>query len=307
MAHSTTTDFKDFFTGEQYFGAIGMHNLSRPLSLKSCHTRNITAYHVFLPLSPSGSDRAGKFELAEFELLTAELSARLWKKYNGSIYMLTDTSCAEYFYAKHLESVYDGIFPILDRKGFGIDSNKYWASGKIQALTKVKTPCAIIDLDMMVWESLDLSECDLAAAHTEHLNEWLYPDPSFFVMSPMYQFPRQWDYTVEPLNTSFVYFADGALRDDYTYQSIRFMQYERDTPNDGFSCMIFAEQRILAMCAAQRQAKIKTFLDYNNLSAKQNLMTHLWAGKKLLLSEPSVEKKYNTLCRKKIDEVKGLL
>lgn len=61
------------------------------------------------------------------------------------------------------------------------------------------------------------------------------------------------------------------------------------------------------MCAAQRQAKIKTFLDYDNLSAKQNLMTHLWTGKKLLLSEPSVEKKYNILCRKKIDEVKGLL
>lgn len=295
--------FKGFFTGEQCFGAVGMHNLSRPLADAQSLPQKVIAYHTFLPLSHYGADSPEELNLAEFELLTAELSARLWKKYNGPIYMLTDALGAEYFRQRHFEDIYDGILPILDARNFGIDLNKYWAFGKIQALTKIKAPCAIIDLDMLIWKPLNLMECGLAATHIEHLNEWLYPDTSFFIMSPKYQFPQEWNYSIEPLNTSFVYFADDALKEDYTQQSIRFMQYERDTPNDGFSCMIFAEQRILTMCAAQHQVKVKTFLDYDNLSAKQDIITHLWSGKKLIRLEKSVEKKYITLCQKKIDEI----
>lgn len=298
--------FKGFFSGEQCFGAVGMHNLSRPLADVPSLPHKVTAYHTFLPLSHYCADNPEELELAEFELLTMELSARLWKKYNGPIYMLTDVLGAEYFREKHFENIYDGILPILDAKNFGIDLSKYWAFGKIQALTKIKTPCAIIDLDMLIWKPLDLSECGLATTHAEHLNEWLYPDTSFFIMSPKYIFPPQWDYSIEPLNTSFVYFADDALKEDYTQQSIRFMQYERDTPNDGFSCMIFAEQRILAMCAAQHNIKVKTFLDYDNLSVKQDSMTHLWSGKKLIRLEKSVEREYITLCKRKIKEIQTL-
>lgn len=300
------TEFKKFFTGEQCFGAVGMHNLSRPLAAVPCCAHKVTAYHAFLPLLRSDVDNPEELELPEFELLTAELSARLWKKYNGPIYLLTDATGAEYFRKKSFEGIYDGILPVLDGKSFGINLNKYWASGKIQALTKIKAPCAILDLDMLIWKPLDLFDCGLAAAHTEHLNERLYPNTSFFDMSPKYQFPKQWNYSIEPLNTSFVYFADDALKEDYTQHSIRFMQYERDTPNDGFSCMIFAEQRILAMCAAQNRVKVKTFLDKDNLSAKQDIMTHLWSGKRLIRLQKSVEKEYIALCRKKIDEIQSL-
>lgn len=299
-------EFKDFFTGEKCFGAIGMHNFSKPLAADLRRTDAVTAYHVFLTTPyycNSGSEK--ELELEEFELLTAKLSACLWKRYNGPIYMLTDPRGAEYFYKMHLDRIYDGILPILDARNYGINAKKFWASGKIQALTKIQTPCVVLDMDMIVWKVLDLSGCSLAASHIEHLDERLYPDIPFFLMSPRYQFPKQWNYNVEPLNTSFVYFADNALKDYYSQQSIRFMQYERDTPNDGFTCMIFAEQRILAMCAEEKKAKVKTFLDYDNLAEKQDIMTHLWSGKKLLYYDKDVEEEYIRLCRQKIEEVQS--
>lgn len=293
-------DLQGFLNGDCSYGAVGMHNLTRPLPDASRREEPVTAYHVLLTdpyLICRGEE---EFRMRGYEKVTAELSARLWRRYNGPIYLLTDRRGAMYFREIGMDQFYDGVDSSLDGQRYCIDLKKFWAAGKVQALLQVHAPCAVIDLDMLVWQPLDLDGCQLAAAHTEPVLEWLYPPFSTFLMSPRYDFPKQWDPAAEPLNTSFVYFADEGFKDDYASQSIRFMRFERDTPDSGAMCMIFAEQRILAMCAAQAGISVKTFLEYGKPLDRQGLMTHIWEAKKLLHWNADAEKGYNALCRKKI-------
>lgn len=292
--------------GDLSCGAVGMRNLTQPLPLTGCQTQPLTAYHVLLTAPFSLCNGSTPFELREFERVTVELSAQLWRRCCGPIYLLTDGPGEAYFHRIGLSRIYDGMYASLDCHHYGIDLCKYWAAGKIQALLQVRAPCVILDLDMLVWRRPELSGCRLAAAHSEPLLDELYPPFSFFLMSPRYTFPADWSQTALPLNTSFVYFADDAFKDDYARQAIRFMQYERDTPDNGATCMIFAEQRILGMCAAAAGIQPKTFLEYGNPLARQDLMTHLWSAKTLLHQDSAFEEAYCTLCREKLQEIELL-
>lgn len=295
-------DIQGFLHGDRNYGAIGMHNLVRPLDSASRRAEPLTAYHVLLS-EPYSACHKGPFRMREYERMTAELSARLWRRYNGPIYLLTDRQGAAYFREQGMEKLYDGVDGSLNGQKYCIDLKKYWAAGKVMALLKLHAPCAIIDLDMLIWKPLELEGCQVAAAHREPVMEELYPPFSEFIMSPRYQFPKQWNPEVEPLNTSFVYFADDGFKNDYAGQAIRFMQYERNTPDRLSRCMIFAEQRILGMCAAAYGIRVKTFLEYGKPLDRQEFMTHIWSGKGLLQADVQAESEYNALCEKKIAQL----
>ena len=81
------------------------------------------------------------------------------------------------------------------------------------------------------------------------------------------------------------------------------MRYERDTPDNGSNCMIFAEQRILAMCAARRGIQAKTFLNYDDLLAPQPLITHTWSAKGLISRHPEVEEIFVACCKEKCEKL----
>lgn len=131
-----------------------MHNFKGPLSDAPCRTAPLTAYHV-LSTEPYYIWNEGRtFQMREYEQLTAELSACLWHRYNGPIYLLTDRQGAEYICEKGMKRFYDGIDCSLDGRSYNIDFKKYWAFGKIQALLQIHAPCAIIDLEttcFMAW------------------------------------------------------------------------------------------------------------------------------------------------------------
>lgn len=182
------------------------------------------------------------YEMHEFERLTAELSARLWRNY-------------------------------------GINTYKYWASGKIQALMRIQAPCALVDMDLLVWHPLELDRYALAAAHTEPLRPDIYPLADFFCVDEDYVFPCGWDWQAKPLNTSIVYFSEESFKEYYAHEAIRFMQSEKETPDDGSICMVFAEQRILAMCAAQRGILPHTFLNMR-ICAADRICLHTYGRRR---------------------------
>lgn len=317
-------DIKSFFTGKEHCGALGMYNLllglpnaksdfhlpPKALSHRlrvdevSSETSSIktgtTAYHVLLTSPYFKANRDRPFAMEEYELLTAQVSALTWRRYNGPIYLVTDKHGERYFYEKRVNNVYNGVLPILDALNYGIDPKKYWAAGKLQALIKLDAPCAIIDLDLILWKPLNFFGYELVVAHNEHINERVYPNFDFFIMSKKYIFPLEWDKKVEPLNTAFMYFAGNSFKKYYADESIRFMRYERETPDDGSRCMVFAEQRILGMCAAARGIKPKLLLDYDTLSERQDIITHIWSAKNILKTNKSIAERYVQLCREKI-------
>lgn len=285
-----------------FLGAAGMHNLMGTLSGEA-GSRPVSGYHVLLtaPYFCSHSHSANAaYEMQEFERLTAELSARLWRRYNGPVYMMTDEAGCQFIRKSGLENVYDGVFPVLEWRNYGINTYKYWASGKIQALMRIQAPCALVDMDLLVWHPLELDRYALAAAHTEPLRPDIYAPVDFFCVDEDYVFPCGWDWQAKPLNTSIVYFAEESFKEYYAHEAIRFMQSEKETPDDGSICMVFAEQRILAMCAAQRGILPHTFFKYEDLCCGQDLFTHLWSAKRLLRNDRQLADRYCEICRDKI-------
>jgi len=241
--------------------------------------------------------------IEDYDLLTTILSALKWRKYNGSIKMVTDTIGAEYYQKLRLAHIWNlGITTSLDI----LDKEKiypvsFWAAGKIFALQQQAAPCVMIDADFIVWKYIinNLKNTALAVAHREDLTSEIYPEKSFFYMDENYQFPAEWDWTVLPCNTALLYINDNQFKDYYTSESIRFMRNLRGTKNITAE-MVFAEQRLLAMCAATKGVSIKTFLDTNNLDTQESF-THVWGLKKELQTDINKRREFCINCIKRIE------
>jgi hypothetical protein len=240
--------------------------------------------------------------IEDYDLLTTILSALEWKKYNGSIKMITDTTGMEYYKRLGLEHIWDmGIDTSLDM----MESEKifplsFWAAGKIFALKQQSVPCVMLDTDFIVWKSIasDVDGEALAVAHREDISAEIYPEKAFFDMAEDYNFPAEWDWTVLPCNTALMYIADEKLKEYYTSQSINFMRNLRGTKNITAE-MVFAEQRLLAMCAADKNIQIKTFLDITSLDT-QTSFTHIWGLKNELQTKTEKRREFCMDCIKRI-------
>jgi hypothetical protein len=247
-------------------------------------------------------NRGGSYFIEDYDLLTTILSALEWRKHNGGIKMVTDAAGAEYYHRLGLSHIWDlGITTSLD----ALDSEaifplSFWAAGKIFALEQQSAPCVMIDTDFIVWKPLAaaINGVKIAAAHREDLYGEIYPEKSFFNMDKNYQFPAEWDWTVLPCNTALLYVADTKFKEYYTAESIRFMRNLRETKNITAE-MVFAEQRLLAMCAAARGIHIKTLLDTDNLET-QNAFTHVWGLKRELHTNSEKRREFCLNCVERI-------
>ncbi|MBE5761272.1 MAG: hypothetical protein E7334_04680 [Clostridiales bacterium] len=290
----------EFFGGKKFFGAIGMENIKKPLPPKKEKETAVPAYHVLSTKPYFALKREEPLALKDHAYKTAVLSALMWKRNNGPIYLVTDKAGEEYAKASGLNRYYDEVLCLID-EGLGINYGRYWAAGKIEALKKLPAPLVILDMDMVIWEHIDLSKSRLTCAHMEHLYKETYPDFSFFNMSKRYSFDENWDRSAEPLNTAFLYIADEDLKEYYTKNSIRFMQFERDSVDDGVKCMVFAEQRMLSMCAKALGVEADVLLDIDELMNGQSVLTHIWSGKRILNENKDIREKYLRFCSEKID------
>jgi len=240
--------------------------------------------------------------IEDYDLLTTILSALEWRKHNGGIKMITDSAGAEYYNKLGLAHIWDlGITASLDAlDGEAISPLTFWAAGKIFALARESVPCMMIDTDFIVWKSLaaDINGVALAVAHLENISDGIYPEKTFFKMEEQYCFPPEWDWTALPCNTALLYIADEQLKDYYTEESFRFMRNLRKTKDITVE-MVFAEQRLLAMCAAAKGIQIKPLLDINNLDT-QNTFTHIWGLKRELQTDKKQRREFCLNCIERI-------
>jgi hypothetical protein len=262
----------------------------------------LNAFHIdwtkpFFFLNPNCS-----YHKEDYELLTTIISALSWRKHNGSIKMVSDLVGTEYYRHLGITHIWDlGIDAVLDTLiDDTINPLSFWAAGKIFALKEQRTPCVMIDTDFIVWKSLitEIKNEKLAVAHREDINAEIYPEKSFFNMDVNYRFPPEWDWTVLPCNTALLYIADECLKEYYTSESIRFMQNLLKTKNTTAE-MVFAEQRLLAMCATAKGIKIKTFLDINSLETQVSF-THVWGLKSELQTNREKRREFCLSCVRRI-------
>lgn len=247
--------------------------------------------------------RTGSYFIEDFELLTTILSALKWQEVGGDIQMVTDSIGATYYKHLGIEKIWNlGIDDSLEQKMDKIlNPSTFWAAGKIYALEKQSGPCVMLDTDFIVWENLEEMLCkhDLAVIHREPLQEDVYPPKEKLKMLKSYHYPEEWDWSLEACNTAFAFFKEDTLRAHYVKESIRFMKgVEGEEP---LIYMVFAEQRLLAMCAAEKGIDILALSNTDELfHSKQTLFTHVWGYKKHIQSNKKAREQFCGRCIKRI-------
>lgn len=237
----------------------------------------IRAIHVLR--TPRGS---AQVRLATFEILTMALSAFEWRAHNGPITLVTDSKGRAWAEALGIASVWDAIDVRLDEMdNIPIDEVVFWAAGKLFALRAQTAPCVIIDLDFVVWQTLDFTPygTGVAAIHSEGFWDVVYPPPETLQIKKGYALPGGLDDTVRPLNGALVYHGDTGFLHRYAQAAIDFMMHA-DTSDAGLPYMVFAEQRLLAMLAKKEHRPIYEMMTLPELFGDQKLFTHLWGYKR---------------------------
>lgn len=252
--------------------------------------------------SPFIKTRGTDFYIEDFELLTMILSALKWQEFNGDIKMITDAIGAAYYRRLGLEHLWNlGIEEALTAMDCDLNPRVFWAAGKLYALEGEVAPCVMLDTDFIVWGDIErqLQQREVVVIHKEELNPQVYPDKAYFQMSPGYKFSDCLNWEVKPCNTALMYIGDEALKQLYVSESKRFMRAALG--EDPITYMVFAEQRLLAMCAEMKNKEIIALADVDQLfSTEQKTFTHLWGYKRYLRSHPKDREDFCRRCMKRI-------
>ncbi len=235
------------------------------------------------------------FRLSKTELLTLVISALIWRKKNGTIKLYTDRLGYEYIVSKNLEWLYDdGIdLEVLDSHDYRINPEIFWAAGKLIALKQHRSPCVMLDHDLIVTGNINhfFSGFDVCTFHPEELNPEVYINREYLKCPVRYEFPDQFDWNVEPLNTALLYIKNADFKEAYTNHALDFMIGNMEYPKEFVSQMVFAEQRMLAMTAKMYGQKTGTVLN-NPFTLENKHFIHLWGYKQVLRNNLDIEKTF---------------
>lgn len=256
------------------------------------------AFHVNWTRPFTARNPGAPYAVEPFELLTTVLSALEWQRQGGVIAMATDGLGAAYYEGLGLGSLWNGgIRPVLqDAIPDTVSPFAFWAAGKLYALREMPAPCVMIDTDFILWRSIE-GQCagaDAAAIHREEIYPDIYPGPSHFQVAEGFDMDGL-DWSVQPCNTALAYFGSAAFKGLYTARAISFMDHAPHA-DDPLTYMVFAEQRLLAMCAAEAGAKLAILSDLDTLfGSGQQAYTHVWGYKQQMRDDPAA---YIAFCRR---------
>lgn len=223
-----------------------------------------------------------------YELLCTILSILNWRKYNGKIKLYTDAEGYAMYSDYGLLDLWDDVdtYTLMSIPE-SISAKVFWAGAKAFALSNEAEnnpdkPIVMIDTDMVIWDNIKdhTNNHQVVAFHQEPFSDYgdSYPSPDDIFRPKGYSFPAEWNFSVEPCNTALTYYASTALLKEYTSQWIRFMKNNTShRDGDWVTQMVFAEQRILPMVAAQMGIDMGYFVlsPYD----EGNSFTHLWGAK----------------------------
>jgi hypothetical protein len=265
----------------------------------------ITGIHINSTAPFSIRNKGADYYIEDFDLLTTILSALMWRKNNGSIRLYADKIGYDYYDSLELLDLWDGGTNItaLENIPDTINQEIFWAAAKLFALQHEETPVAMIDTDLIVWPEVlsDLKDKQFAVIHREELHG-CYPPHYTLKIRKDYQFDPHWDWSVLPCNMAFAYFSDPGFKKYYTDCAIDFMTDNNEYAMEMVSQMVFAEQRIVAICAAKMGIPIYHFLD-DPFQRNNKYFSHIWGAKDIARNHPGQRK---LLCAALLQKIKEL-
>ncbi|MBO4843639.1 MAG: hypothetical protein J5490_03535 [Bacteroidales bacterium] len=229
-----------------------------------------------------------EFYIDDFDILSAILSALTWQKYNGPIKLYADSTVLKYYRELGIEDLWNGGIDTetLDNPPKDIDQGIFWAAGKLLALKKEGAPVLMIDQDLIVWKNIDhlLAQGDILTFHKEYIDH-AYPPLKDLIVAPGYEPKRQWSWNSLPCNTAIAFIRKQWFLDYYLEHALEFMKDNNKPGTEYVTRMVFAEQRILAMCAGEKRLKVHICLE-NPFQYENDTFTHIWGGKTVAREEP---------------------
>lgn len=253
------------------------------------------AMHI-ISTAPFFARGGGELRAEDFDLYCTALSALAWRKNGGRITLYTDKRGEEYYRSLGLEGLWDGVRVCVPDDLEGVDPVTFWAGGKLFAVREASAPTVMLDTDFIVWNPPEFG-AELIAAHREELSPDIYPPLGYF-RTRGHVLP-DFDESVLPLNTAFLYIPDNDFKELYTSQAIAFMKSAEPT-DDVLRYMVFAEQRMAAMCAEYTSTPVRTLLDKDSLFFPQSDFTHLWGAKQAMRDDPSLRRDFLRRCRNRL-------
>lgn len=247
---------------------------------------------------PFAVRHGGTYFAEDFELLTTMLSALKWKEKNGTIKLWADDTALAYYDRIGILPIYDETACLsVDR---AIDPNQFWAAGKLFALRREQAPIAVLDNDFIVWEPILFDKLgDCTVIHFEEIQPEVYPPRDFFKMRQGYQW-QDWNWEVQACNTAFWVIQSPPLLKYYTDTAIDFM-INAEKNDDPLRYMVFAEQRLLPMCADKLGIPVHAFSQLERLFAHgEGCFTHTWGMKQQMREQPELRRSF---CRRCVDRI----
>jgi hypothetical protein len=147
-----------------------------------------------------------------------------------------------------------------------------------------------------------LDKNQIVVLHREELYEWCYLSAEKLKKRSDYQFDPQWDWSEFPCNMALAYIANPEFKKYYTDCAIDFMTGNREHPMEMVSQMVFAEQRIISMCAKKMNIEIHHLLD-DPFQPDNKIISHIWGAKNILINNPEQRKLFCTTIIKKIEKL----
>ncbi len=238
--------------------------------------------------------------LQDYELACLLLSVAAYENYNGRTRLYADKRAGAFFMERGLDRIFSRGMEEFDVPE-EIDPKVFWAAGKLCALKLEDMPSVMIDTDLIIWKPLgrQLRDKSVAVIHREDLNPAIYPDPGSFPLKNGYSYPKSWDFMTRPANTAMLYIRDNDFRDYYVEESLRFMK-NLGPSEDNLCPMVFAEQRILPMCAGARGLSVHSFCSSMEGLREQDVFTHLWGHKNVLKFNMDERRGFIRRCLKRL-------
>lgn len=241
------------------------------------------AIHVISTAPYYAGHPEGSYSLDKFELYSAVISALNWRSFGGEISLITDKRGQEYVDKIGISDIWNNVQVLIPTDLEGINPKMFWASGKLFALREVPAPVVMIDTDFILWEKPILPKDRIVAAHRENLSPSVYPPLDYFKFKRPFPL-KNMNQGVLPMNTAFLYLPDEDFKQYYVNRSIAFMKSALDT--EDFLCyMVFAEQRLLSICAEEKKVGSQVLMDKDELFFPRKDYTHLWGAKQVMRND----------------------
>ncbi len=267
--------------------------------MKKEYTEEIRGFHTLWTAPYFTQNTSGTYNMQDYELLTMILSALMWRKMNGPITLYGDERAIDYIHKNKIDHIWNGGIEEI-KVPSEISPRVFWAAGKLFALKRAQMPAVMVDLDLIVWKNIGsyIDGTDVSAIHREGIYPDVYPGREFFNMRKGCEFDPEWSWDVPPVNTCMLYIADENFKKYYVDSSIGFMENCMET-EENLCHMVFAEQRLLAMCAEKCGKMISSFFPEAADISRQDVFTHLWGYKNILKFNFQKRVEYNNrLCER---------